>query len=230
MRRNAGAFTDFTLDTVTGIAQFTVPDITASIASDTIKTINDITQASPAVVETSAVHNFITGDVIEISSVGGMVEVVDGPYTITVLTTTTFELDGIDSTLFTAHTSGGNAQHKGISRSTVAHVRAVAHGFTGTPLIHISGVVGMTEINDLFAAIVVIDVDRFTIAIDTSAFTLYASAGDAGQYPQPGTDVMDWTGEFDVPVRFDTDDIRAGLEAFELGEIPDIPLTEVLED
>jgi uncharacterized protein (TIGR02217 family) len=41
---------------------------------------------------------------------------------------------------------------------------------------------------------------------------------------------MDWTGEFDVPVRFDTDDIRAGLEAFELGEIPDIPLTEVLED
>ena len=34
--------------------------------------------------------------------------------------------------------------------------------------------------------------------------------------------------EFDVPVRFDTDEIRVNLVALRAGEIPDIPLLEVL--
>ena len=88
----------------------------------------------------------------------------------------------------------------------------------------------MTEINSLFAEIVVIDVDRFTIAIDASAFTEYTSGGSWEQHLQPGTDVMDWTGEFDVAVRFDIDDIQASLDAFEVGDIPDIPLVELLND
>ncbi len=34
--------------------------------------------------------------------------------------------------------------------------------------------------------------------------------------------------EFDLPVRFDTDEIRISLSAFEAGEVPSIPLIEVL--
>ncbi len=33
--------------------------------------------------------------------------------------------------------------------------------------------------------------------------------------------------EFDVPVRFDTDNLRVNLSRFEVGEIPDIPVVEV---
>ena len=33
--------------------------------------------------------------------------------------------------------------------------------------------------------------------------------------------------EFDVPVRFDTDNLRVNLSRFEAGEIPDIPVVEV---
>ncbi len=34
--------------------------------------------------------------------------------------------------------------------------------------------------------------------------------------------------EFDVPVRFDTDEIEIDLSAFEAGDIPKIPLIEIL--
>ncbi len=33
--------------------------------------------------------------------------------------------------------------------------------------------------------------------------------------------------EFDVPVRFNTDFLNINLSAFQAGEIPDIPITEV---
>jgi uncharacterized protein (TIGR02217 family) len=33
--------------------------------------------------------------------------------------------------------------------------------------------------------------------------------------------------EFDVPVRFDTDELRINLAQFEAGDIPEIPLVEI---
>jgi hypothetical protein len=209
---------------------FTVPDATGSPANLASSTINAITQANPAVVTTSAVNTFIDNDVLEITGVGGMIEITDGPYLINQLTTTTFELVGIDSTLFTPFTTGGTAQLPGISRSAIARIHDPGHGLSGTPIIELSGVAGMTEINGLFGAIVVIDTDRFTIAIDSSTFSKYTPSGTWSQYVQPGTDAMDWTGEFDVPVRFDADQIQASLDAFEVGDIPDIPLVELLND
>lgn len=230
MRRNTIAFADFTLDTTTGIATFTVPDSSGSIVNSSSFSITDITEANPAVVTTSVANPFADNDRILIENVGGMVEITDGEYLINQLTTTTFELTGIDSTLFTPYTSGGTAELPGIVRTNPARIYDPAHGLSGTPIIYISGVGGMTEINGLFAQITVVDTDRFTIAIDASLFSQYTSGGTWAEYPQPGTDDMDWTGEFDVPVRFDTDDLRASLEAFQMGSIPDIPLTEVLED
>jgi hypothetical protein len=88
----------------------------------------------------------------------------------------------------------------------------------------------MTEINNLFAAITIDGVDRFDIAIDSSAFTEYTSAGNAEKHLQPGTDVMDWTGEFDCPVRFDMDEMTPSLAAFELGDIPDVPMVGLFND
>lgn len=71
-------------------------------------TITGITQANPAVVTTSGAHGYSNGDHVYIDSVVGMTEVNIAPrYTVANVTATTFELQGIDSTSFTAYTSGG---------------------------------------------------------------------------------------------------------------------------
>lgn len=230
VRRNAAPFASFTLNTVTGILTLS-PDATNPIASSVSSSITGVTQANPAVVTTSAANDFIDNDYILIENVGGMVELTDGEYIINQLTTTTFELVGIDSTGFTAYTSGGTALQPGISRSNPARVRSVGHGYTNPEIIFIGGtVVGMTEIQDLFAVITEDGADRFDIAIDSTTFSQYTSGGDAEMHLQPGTDVMDWSGTFDVPVRFDTDSLQASIDAFDIGDIPDIPMVELLND
>jgi uncharacterized protein (TIGR02217 family) len=63
------------------------------------------------------------------------------------------------------------------------------------------------------------------------AFTLNSTTGvvtfNAGSIPANGA-VVKAGFEFDVPVRFDTDEITVNLSHFEAGEIPEIPLIEVL--
>jgi hypothetical protein len=81
----------------------------------TAKTVSGATVASPPVITTSAVHGYSTGDQVRFSNVGGMDEInrTANPYKITVLSTTTFSLqdinsgENIDGTGFTAFTSGG---------------------------------------------------------------------------------------------------------------------------
>lgn len=73
-------------------------------------TITGITQANPAVVTTSAAHTFANGETITPSGVVGMTQVNGNAYVIGNVTSNTFELNGIDSTGFTAYASGGSAQ------------------------------------------------------------------------------------------------------------------------
>jgi len=76
----------------------------ASIAS--------ITQANPPVVTTLSPHGFTTGEQVQITAVQGMTQINQFPsqaYTITVLNADQFSLNGMDSTAFSAYTSGGIA-------------------------------------------------------------------------------------------------------------------------
>lgn len=68
--------------------------------------ITGATQANPCEI-TSASHGLSTGDEVQIYDVGGMTELNGFVFTITVTGTNTFTLDGIDSTSYTAYTSGG---------------------------------------------------------------------------------------------------------------------------
>jgi hypothetical protein len=69
--------------------------------------ISDATQADPCVITTTVNHNLKTGSQVALFGVGGMVELEGVVAFVTVLTPTTFSLDGIDSTAYTAYTSGG---------------------------------------------------------------------------------------------------------------------------
>lgn len=74
-------------------------------------TVTNITQANPATVTVSAIGTLQNGDLVVFQNVGGMVEVnFDGTttYTVANIIGNTFQLLGIDSTAFTAHTSGGS--------------------------------------------------------------------------------------------------------------------------
>lgn len=73
------------------------------------------TQANPVQITTSAPHGFSTGDEVFISGVGGMTQITEERWKITVTGASTFTLqdqvDGtnVDGTTFTAYTSGGTA-------------------------------------------------------------------------------------------------------------------------
>lgn len=75
--------------------------------------IGGITKANPAVVTTSAAHGLETGDVVTISGVGGMTQLNGNSYTITVTGSTTFALNGVNSSGYGTYTSGGTATSYG---------------------------------------------------------------------------------------------------------------------
>lgn len=84
-------------------------------------TITNITQANPAVVTVVAIGSLQNGDQIVIQDVGGMTEVnFDGSniYTVAGIAGTTFQLQGINSTAFTAYTSGGSVNYGNVVNLT----------------------------------------------------------------------------------------------------------------
>lgn len=78
------------------------------LVTDTAENITAITQANPAVVTITG-HSLSDGDKIRIVSVGGMVELNNREFTVANSTANTFELSGVDSSAYTAYTSGGTA-------------------------------------------------------------------------------------------------------------------------
>jgi hypothetical protein len=75
------------------------------------------------------------------------------------------------------------AAAKVITAITKANPGAVttstAHGYSNGDTIYISGVVGMTQVNNLFFTVTSTGANTFTIGVDTSAYTIYGSAGTA---------------------------------------------------
>jgi len=87
--------------------------------------ITNITRALPAVVTTAGAHGFGEGCCVEITSAGGMTQVNNQRYICRNVTATTFELwtiaeTRVDSTAFTAYTSGGVATVARTSFGTIA--------------------------------------------------------------------------------------------------------------
>lgn len=107
-------------------------------------------------------------------------------------------------------------QTRAISSHTVGpHQFTLASAFSPNILvggqIYVSGVAGTaaTLLNGLSHAITGVGGAVITTSTDTTGLT--ASGGNAFFYPQ-STDLMTWTGEFDVPVRFDSDELQAIIQ------------------
>lgn len=87
-------------------APYTTQEVALVNQSTFLDKVSFVNQSNPAVV-TSVDHGLSTGDEIYISGVLGMVGINGGPYTITVIDEDSFSLAGIDSSAFSAYTSGG---------------------------------------------------------------------------------------------------------------------------
>lgn len=147
MTLNSLPFTDFTLDTTTGLVTFTAPTITDSITA--------ITKAASAVI-TVGTHSFVVGD-----------------------------------------------------------------------FVYISGVNGMTEINGQVGEVTAIAATTITVDINSTSYSTYTSGGTVRKFVQP-SDVLTWTGEFDVPVRFDIDQMKMTQVAVGIRSWDSIPIIEDL--
>lgn len=90
----------------------------------------------------------------------------------------------------------------------------------------IKNVVGMAELNNGRFRVINKAGNQLTLSLDSSAFNAYISDGNINTLPQPGEIVT--TGYlFDVPVRFDTDQLLISRDSFNTASITTLPLAEI---
>lgn len=210
LKRNTAPTAAFTLDTTTGLVQLT---------ADATAVITDVSKANPGVVTTAAAHGFVTGQAVTLRDILGMVEANLPDLQITVLSATTFSI-GIDTTGFTTYISGGSASVyaqledapvslaiTGITGGVTKTVTTAGlHGLTTGKSVLITGVVGLTGINNKTYVVTYVSPTSFSIT-DNTIGGGYTSGGVAS-FTRVATDSFSWTGLFDVPVRFDIDELK----------------------
>ena len=103
---------------------------------------------------------------------------------------------------------------------------STAHGFSTGNLIYLSGIVGMTQLNGTVVTITSTGANTFSIGVNTTSYTAYSSAGTAAKYPQ-AADALTWAGQFDVPARFDTDEMKAVVDDYGTYSWGGIPVIEI---
>ncbi|MDX2235489.1 MAG: ubiquitin-activating E1 FCCH domain-containing protein [Hyphomonadaceae bacterium] len=111
------------------------------------KTITGATRANPVVI-TSAAHGLSDGDFVRITGVNGMTQVNNKIYTVADRTANTFKLSGVNGSAYNNYTSGGSIQ-KCFGSNCDVQVTAAGHGLANNSWVVISGVQGMTQINNV---------------------------------------------------------------------------------
>lgn len=100
------------------------------------------------------------------------------------------------------------------------------HPWSNGDEVYLSGIGGMTELNGRVVTVTVVDADEVSIGINTTGFTTYTTSGTVAQYVQTD-ELLTWSGEFDVPARFESDEfdveIRDKLAYFAGG----LPIVEI---
>jgi Flp pilus assembly protein TadG len=154
----------------------------AAWAAGAGKTITGATKANPVVI-TSAAHGFSAGDTVYIASVGGMTQLNTKHYTITSVTTNTFALSGVNGTGYNTFTSGGTVTKCKVANCEVV-VTSASHGLANNDYVYITGVNGMTQINNSSGSPTwqVDNVTSTTFGLATStgpSYSAYTSGGSA---------------------------------------------------
>lgn len=113
-----------------------------------------------------------------------------------------------------------------ITQAASAVVTVGAHTFVVNESVYFSGVVGMTQINGLRGTITATGATDITVAINSTGFSAYTSAGNVNTNPQTG-EVIYGGCEYDIPCRFNS---RIDVTALDPGvrESSQIEILELL--
>jgi len=103
-----------------------------------------------------------------------------------------------------------------LGATTVVTTNLAVTGLLAGHKVHLSGFTGVdaSAVNDLSHIVVSVTGTgpfTYTLATDTTALVITLGTGTLSKYPQ-SSDALTWTGEFDVPVRFDTDKFMARFD------------------
>lgn len=118
-----------------------------------------------------------------------------------------------------------------IGDPTVIHT-AAPHGVLNGGLAWIGAIIGAWPLrNRAFEAANVTSTTLELAGIDSTSYGEWQSGGTVERHPQP-SDILTWTGEFDVPCRFDTDEMRGEvIDRTPSGELivgwQSIPIVEI---
>lgn len=111
--------------------------------------ITGATRANPVVI-TSAGHGLANNDYVRITGVNGMTQINDRIFKVVNSAANTFKLSGVNGSSYGTYTSGGTIQ-KCFSATCGVQVTASNHGLADNGYAFISGVAGMTQLNNVLA-------------------------------------------------------------------------------
>ena len=139
---NLGSYAGQVRGPITGASTITG----ATWKNGPVKTITGATRANPVVI-TSNGHGFANGDFIRITGVNGMTQLNNKIFTVANKTSNTFQLSGVNGSSYSNYSSAGSIQ-KCFTLTCEVQVTAVNHGLATNDYAFISGVIGMTQINN----------------------------------------------------------------------------------
>lgn len=179
----------YPINTVLGTTSYNIVASSAAVTTQANATITGATQANPCVVTTSGAHGFSNGQLIYISGVVGMTQLNGNLYTAAGVSGTTFQLSGINSTGYTAYSSGGTASPGAVpqfttsSGSSVVTVTLAAHGLAAGDSVNfpISTTVGGVAVSGTYTVTTISSVNVFTIAVTSLATSTATAMMNSGQ-------------------------------------------------
>lgn len=147
----------------------------------TQKTITGATKARPVVI-TSAAHGFSNNDVVWVSGVSGMTQLNNKAYQVRNWTNDTFELytlggSRVDGRSYSNHSGSSGRVQKCQDNDCSITITSAGHGLSNNDYVYITGVVGMTQINDQTHLVGNATANSYTIDLVSSSLSPYTSGG-----------------------------------------------------
>jgi len=147
----------------------------------TQRTITAATKARPVVI-TSAGHGFANNDVVWISGVSGMTQLNNKAYLVRNRTTDTFELytlagSRVDGRNYSTHSGNTGRVQKCQDNDCSITITSANHGLSNNDYVYITGVGGMTQINDQTHLVGNATTNTYTIDLTSSSLSTYSSGG-----------------------------------------------------
>lgn len=140
---------------------------------------------------------------------------------------------GVDYTL---DDSTGVITWTGTSKSVASVSKAsngvvvtnTAHNFSTGNVVVFGNMGTMTQLSNQSVTVTVSNATAFTIGVNTTNYSNYSGGGAVTKYQQ-AQDTLRWEGQFDNPVRFDTDAMGASYDPGGLFVWEQVPLVELRE-